>query len=280
MENLEKVDLNISSVLDNIVAGVNDIGVNLDCTYNIVSNYMAYDLLEYKFISSESISYVYSVVLEKYNIFFEQLQYIDINKINKMLIKDFKDLIYIPEINIFRLKNNLNEELNEILLNTELNIKEFIENTIEIYNICDKINYIISQDKHFEHILFKYNYVVEYINNNNINNPNDYLNDNIKCYKNQLLDFLQKDDKLVVIENTNENNKWNDDVTIIEISNLVCDKKIFIYLDLEKNKNKKSQIINLDINNKIYLITNNDDITNNYYVYIIDFIRYLINENF
>jgi ribonuclease HI len=161
----------------------------------------------------------------------------------------------------------------------ELNIKEFIENTIDIYNIRDKIDYIINKDKHFEHLLFKYNYVYEYPNNYHDNNDN---NDNniIKFDKYQLLDLLQKNDKLVVIENTNDDNKWNDNIIIIEISNLVCDKKIFIYVDLEKDENKKSQIINLDINNKIYLISHNDDVTQNYYMYILDFIKYLIEQNF
>jgi hypothetical protein len=296
LEKLEKLDLNISCVLNNIVTQMSDLGVQLDNTYNVISNYMAYDLLEYKLISPESISYVYSVILEKYNVFFEQLQYINIEELTPNMIKNLKDATLVQEISMFRLKNNLSLELGGQIKIVEIDIKDFIENTIDIYNIRDKIEYIINKDKDFEHILFYYDYISDYkkyikLNDDNYNKENTE-NKNIIFDKNKLIEELievlikelQKNDKLIVIENSNEDNKWDESVIIIEISDMLCEKKIYFYLDLIKrqNINKNTEIINLDINNKMFVISYDDmrDDYHNYYEYMLGFIKHIIEINF
>ena len=266
--NFEQINLNLSGILDNIINDATNIEKEIAESTKYIHNLLGYDnqndvnddndLLEYMNITSERIEIISMTYLENIQMLCNRLKFINNDEIDDEIddytINELKNLIYLPEITIFRLKHLLTTELNEQLKNTENTLKKFINNFIIDYDLEDKINILIEKDIFFSHILFRYEYSTPI---NYVINPNsDIQIEDIDKFIDKFIDKLfDKYVNIQIIKNFDEKYKWTENVLLYELKS--NNNKFYIYIDLYKNCN---DIINLDFNNKIFCIVS--DINN------------------
>ena len=164
--NFEQINLNLSGILDNIINDATNIEKEIEDSTKYIHNLLGYDnqidnnddsdLLEYINITSKKIEIISMTYLENIQMFCNQLKFINNDDIDDYTISELKNLLFLPEITIFRLQHLLTTELNDKLKNTENTLKKFINNFIKDYDLEDKINILIEKDIFFSHILFRY----------------------------------------------------------------------------------------------------------------------------
>jgi hypothetical protein len=237
-----QLSLNFSATLENILSEAKSISLQLSESNNIASNYLSEDLIEYKILDHEKINTLMIMYMDNLNIFCQELNNISMKKLTHLSeynIQNLKNILDIPELTIFRLKILYNKDLNNHLFETEIMLKNYVSTLIDDnIDITDKIDYLIKKDNFFEHVLFKYDEIINIDIDKDIDKYKDKINrfDDINIDKfdnNFIINKLQQYyDNLIIVENTNNILKWNDDIIIYEISTVDCKNKIFIYLDL------------------------------------------------
>ena len=284
----DKISLNFSSTIENILSEAKSMSLQLSESNNIASNYLSEDLLEYKTVDSEKLNTIMIIYMDNLNMFCQELENISMDKLKQLSeynMNNLKDMLDIPELTIFRLKNLYDKDLNDQLIEIESMLKNYVHTLIDDnMDIQDKIDYLLQKDNFFKHVLLKYDETINidiYDNDDNDNNMSEKFDNN-----NIINKLQQKYDNLIIVENTNNILKWNDDILIYEISTVDCKKKIFIYLDLFERENKEinkkeNKIITLDFYNKIYcIIQNNINDNINNIKNLLNTIEYIININF
>ena len=256
--NFEQINLNLSGILDNIINNATNIEKEIADSTKYIHNLLGYDnqidnnhdsddsdLLEYMNITSEKIEIISMTYLENIQMFCNKLKFINNDDIDDYTISELKNLLFLPEITIFRLKHLLTTELNDKLKNTENTLKKFINNFIIDYDLEDKINILIEKDIFFSHIILRYEYSTPI---NYVINPNSDIQS--KDIQSKFIDKLfDKYTNIQIIKNFDEKYKWTESVLLYELKS--NNNKFYIYIDLYKNCN---DIINLDFDNKIFCI--------------------------
>lgn len=277
-ESHDKLDLNISNVVQNISQQITNLTAMLDTSTNMLINFTSDDLICMNDINSERIFNLKYDFIDDIRYFIENLTQIINNGdvIDKYIMSELHDIITDQELSILRLDNLLTSDINNNIKETKNIINKFINTLLDEYKIRDIISDYYNQNnditiKNFmnqiENNLFPSGDikidivdVVDIVDivDFNINNKIDFEN----MIKNKYIN-------IEISENTDNLFKWNNDIILYEINNSDNTKKIYIYLDLfERNeKTEKRHIIDLDIN-KIFCIVNNECDYNMVYNYV------------
>jgi len=278
----DKLDLNISDIIQNISNQVTNLTNILDNTTNMLINYTSDDLICMNDINIQRIDKLKYNFINEIKYFMYNLSQIDDN-IDKFIIDELIDIITNQELSILRLENLLTNDINNYIKTTKNIINNDINNILNEYNVRDKLclYYINNNDDMIK------NFMNEIENNifpsGNIKIDNIYNNEQINIKNKIEFESILKNKftDIEFTENTDNFYKWNKDIILYEINNYDNTKKIYIYLDIFNrdnsvlstdnyiffDKNEKRKIIDLDIN-KIFCIINNDGNFNMVYNYV------------
>lgn len=265
----EKFDIDISKNIQNILNTAIDINNLLEKTQEMIINYTNDDLICMNDITIERIDNIANLFINEFEDFCINLMMIDENIIDLFVMNELRDIFINQELSILRLDSLLSNDMNIYIKNMKNDINREANKILNKYNVIEKINNYIQKTEDFE--LKKY--MDEIINNvfpsNYINiQPTDY---NIK----NLIEFIkEKYNNVQITKNADNFFKWHNDVILYEISNILNNKKIYVYVD-NKERDDKTQIqdiLDIDIS-KIFCIINNEN-TNNYVCRLIE--KYLL----
>jgi hypothetical protein len=215
-----------------------------------------FSLYNFSDITKEKIDNIKDRHIENVKYFLNYISLIDIFDNNNLIYEQFNDILSDDELQIFKIKNLLDDDISEYINKTEQEIIDEINNTINDLNIIDKIVFYCD--------IYNNKLVKEYINlikNNNINNnkiinnESEQINsDNICSYDLSKIDELMgsfKNDDLNILKI--DTNTWNDNVVLYRFQ----DKKynnIYIYFDIFYRDTKKEQTDIIKLKNLTYCI--------------------------
>lgn len=271
-----------SDFLDKLLESANNIYDDIHKNSNILQELLNVECIDYN-ISVDEIVNIKNNFIDNMTIFIDYLKNISFTEIDDFNMGQLVDILSNPQLEIFKLKNLYNKNINIFLRDTEKEMYEFVKDKLNDTFTYNKINYYVE--------IFKNEIVSEFFYNiNNFNNEiyNKDINDN----DDKIIDFnFDELDKII----QNIINKydisyteleelsytlWNKEVKLYEFKNNKTFDYVYLYFDLYKREDKteKLNLIKLDKKNRKMCINFNfeNKITESEYKTLSELIEFIL----
>jgi hypothetical protein len=259
-----------SKFLDSLIVHANDIYDNIHKNSNILQELLNIECINYN-ISIDEIKNSKNNFIDNMTIFIDYLKNISFLEIDDYTMDQLINILSNSQLEIFKLKNLYNKNINTFLRDTEKEMYECIKNKLNDTYTYNKIEYYTDIYKNDTIMEFFYN--VNNVNNLTTNKPDDQTynqqdnqtdNQPDNQQDNNKIDFNNEEftkiiksicDKYDVTYIELEElyyTLWNKDVKLYEFKNNKTFDYIYVYFDLynRDDKTEKLNLFKIDKNNK------------------------------